>query len=61
MLKAYYFRHANGYLLAPIYTETEAEAKQLLPSQHSWCNASTANCKLEKVEVGTEYERICNS
>lgn len=58
---AYYFRHTNGCLLAPVYTRTEGEAWMLLHNQHDWCNASKANCELEKIKKGTEYERICNS
>lgn len=58
-MKAYYFRHSNGYTLAAIYAKSQQEAENILPVQHSWCNASLSNCSLLRVENGTEWDRIC--
>ena len=60
-MKAYYYRHTKGYLLAPIYSKTEQEAIKLLPIQHNWCNANLSNTRLEKVADSTIYEEILNS
>lgn len=62
MLYAYYFRHhPTGYLLAPVYAKNELDATILLPIQHSWCKPNANNTTLERVEKGTEYDRICAS
>jgi len=58
MLYAYYFKHQN-FTLAPVYAETEKEAREKLTLQHSWCNVSS-NATLIRIEQGTEWERICN-
>ena len=60
-MKAYYYRHTKGYLLAPVYAKTEQESKELLLIQHIWCNATTFNTRLEKVENKTIYEQILES
>ena len=60
-MKSFYYRHQNGYLLAPVYAKTEEEAKKFLPTQHSWCQATISNTKLERIEKDTEWEKICNS
>ena len=58
-MKAYYFRHVNGYLLSAIYANTLDQAWDKLVQQHLWCSACRGNCVLEKIEQGTEYDRIC--
>lgn len=58
-MNAYYFRHDNGYLLSAVYSHTLDRAWDLLVKQHLWCSACRANCVLEKIEKGTEYDRIC--
>lgn len=59
MLYAYYFKNED-FTLAPVYAKTEKEAREKLPLQHSWCNASS-NATLVKIEQGTEWERICEN
>ncbi len=59
-MKAFYYKHPNGYTLAPIYANSKQEAEQQLAIQHDWCNASVSNCTLIRVTDQTIWEEILN-
>jgi hypothetical protein len=64
-MNSYYFRH-NNITLAAVYANSEEEAWNKLPDQHSWVTAHNSgqlpnryNTKLVQSVAGTEWQRIC--